>query len=158
MKIAEAINDLPAFASRKEREEAAATKGQIMSRGELIAPSVLPVISSQSQDAHGQINMEADEYDHLQGTEKIQLVDLQKSRLNDIEKLYNPWLSKYHSHQNNDTFKITSEDFVIQLAADTGCSIRKFKNVTIYSSSDFIHEYIDYKTCLKQKKGWSQIV
>ena len=158
MKIAEAINDLPAFANRKEKEEAEATKGQIMSRGELIAPSVHPIISSQSQDERGEIKMEASEYDDLQGTEKTQFIDLQKSRLNAIETLYNPWLSKYHNHQDNDTFKITSEDFVIQLAADTGCSIRKFKNVTIYSSSDFIHEYIDYKTCLKQKKGWSQIV
>ena len=109
-------------------------------------------------DCKHNIKIEASNYDDFQVTEKTQLTDLQNSRLSAIETLYNPWLSKYHNHKDNDTSKITSEDVVIKLAADTGCTIRRFNNVTMYSSTDFIHEYIDYKTCLKQTKGWLQTV
>ena len=100
------------------------------------------------------IHRENEELENSQEQHKPMFADLQKSRLNDIDKMYNPWLSKNHHHsQDEELLEMPSEDFVVKSIASTGCSIRAFKNASVYSSSEFIHEYIDYKKCTKEAKG-----
>ena len=61
--------------------------------------------------------------------------------------LDNPWFSE-HDHDQSDPLGLSPEDFEIQWVES--CQFRAFKNVTIFSHAEFIHEYLNFKKCVNQ--------
>ena len=170
LKIAVAISDLENFVKKKEAEEMEATRKDVISDEESSIDSQLPSKqSSQNSQSSEEIKVEDNDV-MVNSQEQIDVKkemenslnvvgskfeELQNSRLRDMDKMFNnPWLSK-HRHQSEDEelLQMPSEDFEIKSIADTGCSIRSFKNASVFSSSEFIHEYIKYKRCIKDAKG-----
>ena len=157
LKIEVAISDLEHFVEQKEKEE----KEKRRKEG---IPEEESTISSQNIDEINEENInresidgsseEFTSYRKIEEEFKSKFEHVQESRLKDIDKMFNPWLSK-HSHKSEDEelLEIPSEDFDIKSVTDTGCTIRSFKNATMYSSSEFIHEYINYKKCISDKRG-----
>ncbi len=61
-------------------------------------------------------------------------------------ELDNPWFSHEHDGQHNsDPLGLGPDDYVNRTVES--CSFRTFKNATVFSQSEFIHEYVDYKRC-----------
>ena len=168
LKIEIAISDLGNFVARKESEEMEATQKDVISREELIKSHNHIKIPSQYNENSVEFNVEdneAIENSHEQNEEDEEIKnsqeqtnskfgDLQNKRLKDIDKMFNPWLNKNHHHSEDEALlQVPSEDFELKTISNSGCSIRSFKNASIYSSSEFIHEYIDYKKCIKDAQG-----
>ena len=171
LKIAIAIADLENFAKRKETEETEATRKGVILNDDLIENTMPIKEASQNYNLNKENNVndnfenskehveEKNEVlsDSKQQKESQKFSDLQMNRLKDIDKMYNPWLSRNHQHsENEELLEVPSEEFEMKTIASTGCSIRAFKNASVYSSSEFIHEYIDYKKCIKDNKGESK--
>ena len=168
LKIAIAIADLENFAKRKETEETEATRKGVILNDDLIENTMPIKEASQNNDLNKEHNVNnnfknSKEYaeeknkiseDSPRQKESQKFSDLQRNRLKDIDKMYNPWLSRNHHHsEDEELLEIPSEEFEMKTIASTGCSIRAFKNASVYSSSEFIHEYIDFKKCIKDNKG-----
>lgn len=66
-------------------------------------------------------------------------------------EVYNPWFSD-HVHGNNDDQLnlIYGQDY--ENATINSCSYRVFKNNTVFSHAEFIHDYIAYKNCVNRNK------
>jgi hypothetical protein len=170
LKIAVAISDLENFVKKKEAEEMEATrKNDISQKESSVESELFSKLSSQNSQNSGEIKVEdndvvvksqeeIDVNEEMENTlEEVdsKFEDLENSRLKDMDKMFNnPWLSK-HRHQSEDEglLQMPSDEFEIKSIADTGCSIRSFKNASVFSSSEFIHEYIKYKRCIKDVKG-----
>jgi len=145
-----------------------ATRKDVISREELIK-STLPIkLPSPNFEMNDEINVEdneeiensqeenedIEEIENSQEQIESNFGDLQNKRLKDIDKMFNPWLTKNHLHSEDEALlQVPTEDFEVKTIANTGCSIRAFKNASVYSSSEFIHEYIVYKKCIKEVKG-----
>ena len=68
--------------------------------------------------------------------------------------LDNPWFSQHdHGHNGaaNDPLGLSSEDFDLQWVGS--CHFRAFKNVTVFSQAEFIHEYLNFRKCSRQSEG-----
>ena len=99
-------------------------------------------------------NADLTSYRKIEAEFKSKFKTVQEARLEDINKMFNPWLSKHHhKSEDEELLEVPSEEYEIKPVSDTGCTIRSFKNATMYSSSEFIHEYINYKKCIADKKG-----
>ena len=160
LKIEVAISDLEHFVQQKEKEE----KEKRLKDG--IPEGELEVSSRNSNEINDESIMEENEkllensqeeftsFQKIEQGMKSKFDGLQESRLRDIDKMFNPWLSKHnHKSEDEELLEVPSEDFEIKQVTDTGCTVRSFKNATMYSSSEFIHEYINYKKCISDKKG-----
>ena len=171
LKIAIAIADLENFAKRKETEETEATRKGVISNDDLIENTMPIKEASQNYDLNKESNVDdnfENSKEYVKGKNGIledsqqqkgpqKFSDLQRNRLKDIDKMYNPWLSRNHHHsEDEELLEVPSEEFEMKTIGSTGCSIRAFKNASVYSSSEFIHEYIDYKKCMKDNKGESK--
>ena len=154
LKIAVAISDLTGFVRRKEKEEKEATGSIALSGKDPVETTLPTIISSQNHEMSGETDVESKEIENLQQKMEPNFADLQKVRINDIEKMNNPWLSKNKQHhQQNEVPEVPPEDYVVKTIAPSGCSIRAFKNASFYSTADFIHEYVEYKTCSNGAAG-----
>ena len=171
LKIAIAIADLENFAKRKETEETEATRKGVILNDDLIENTMPIKEASQNYDLNKEHNVNdnfENSKEHVEEKSKMledsqkqkepqKFSDLQRNRLKDIDKMYNPWLSRNHHHsEDEELLEVPSEEFEMKTIGSTGCSIRAFKNASVYSSSEFIHEYIDYKKCIKDSKGESK--
>ena len=70
--------------------------------------------------------------------------------------LDNPWYSEHdHGHAgDNDPLGLTPEDFDLQWVGS--CQFRAFKNVTVFSHAEFIHEYLNFRKCSRQSQDKSR--
>ena len=160
LKIEIAISDLEHFVQQKENEEKEKRrKSGIPEEESTISSQNIKEIIEESNNRENENNNNGsnEEFTSFQRIEdhfKTKFENAQESRLKDIDKMFNPWLSKHHhKSEDEELLEVPSEDFDIKEVTDTGCKIRLFKNATMYSSSEFIHEYINYKKCISDKKG-----
>lgn len=63
--------------------------------------------------------------------------------------LDNPWFSHDHDESSGvqkDPLGLSPEDFEYESISEN-CKIRSFKNISVFSQAEFIHEYIDFRQC-----------
>ena len=166
LKIEVAISDLEHFVEQKEKEEKEKRKRDGISEPEsTISSQNSNDINDEAILAKSGFSMESSNedltsYRKIEAEFKSKFENVQEARLKDIDKMFNPWLSKHHhKSEDEELLEVPSEEYEIKPVSDTGCTIRSFKNATMYSSSEFIHEYINYKKCIADKKGnWILII
>ena len=158
LKIEVAISDLEHFVEQKEKEEREKRRKEGITEEEVSSQNSNEINDESIMEENEKLlENSQEEFTSFQKIEegmKSKFDGLQESRLRDIDKMFNPWLSKHnHKSEDEELLEVPSEDFEIKQVSDTGCTIRSFKNATMYSSSEFIHEYINYKKCISDKKG-----